>query len=83
MANLDLPANNPLANEDGTATMPWMAWFQRVHNVMIAAYQSGTTAQRPKTGLYYGRQYYDLTLNKPVYFNALPSTWRDAAGVIV
>jgi hypothetical protein len=83
MANFDLPSNNPVSNADGSASMPWLSWFQRVHNIVVSAYQYGTTAQRPTSGLYIGRQYYDKTLNKPVYFNALPNVWRDASGTIV
>ena len=64
--------------------MPWMVWFQRVHNVVIAQQQSGPTALRPKTGLYIGRRFYDETLNKPVYVRAVnPIVWRDAMGFAV
>ena len=43
-------------------------------------YFQGTTAQRPTTGLYDGKRYYDKDLNKPVWWNG--SNWRDAAGVV-
>jgi hypothetical protein len=83
MANFDLPSNNPV-NEGGPAQVPWLTWFQRVHNVVIAQQQSGVTADRPTSGLYIGRRYYDETLNKPVYLRAIrPSVWRDAMGNIV
>lgn len=42
--------------------------------------QNGTTANRPTSSIT-GLQYYDTTLNKPVYWSG--TTWRDAAGTIV
>ena len=83
MANFDIPSNNPV-NDGGIASMPWLVWFQRVHNVVVAQQQSGATAMRPTKGLYIGRRFYDTTLNKPVYLRAVnPAVWRDAAGVVV
>ena len=82
MAGFDFPSNNPL-NAGGQALSAWLVWFQRVHNIVIASQQSGTTAERPNSGLYVGRRFYDTTLNKPIYFSALPDVWRDAQGTIV
>ena len=53
MANFDLPSNNPV-NEGGMASMPWIVWFQRVHNVVIAQQQSGTTAHEESLDLWSG-----------------------------
>jgi hypothetical protein len=84
MANFDLPSNNPVANEDGIASMPWLSWFQRIHSICTAMQQSGVTADRPTSLLWIGRRYYDETINKPVYLRAIrPNVWRDAMGNIV
>lgn len=43
----------------------------------------GSTAQRPVTGLVTGQTFYDLTLAKPVWWNAVTGTWKDATGANV
>lgn len=46
--------------------------------------KSGTTAQRPAANLFItGTQYFDTTLNKPVYADNGNNVWRDAMGAIV
>lgn len=47
----------------------------------IALAKRGTTANRPTTGLFSGLQYYDQTLNKPIWYNG--SAWTDATGATV
>lgn len=60
---------------------PWAQWFTRVGARLAAVEQSGTTAQRPVTGLWIGRRYFDTTLGKPVYVKSLgPTVWVDGAG---
>jgi hypothetical protein len=83
MNSFDYPSNTPLLDESGNLSLPWADVFSRWHNLITDGVNSGTTAQRPKTRLYVGRFYYDETLNKPIWFRALPNVWRDAAGVIV
>jgi len=43
--------------------------------------QSGTTAHRPTSGIYDGYQYYDINLNKTIWYDG--TTWRDAMGTTV
>lgn len=85
MAGFELPSNNPVVDTtSGTASQPWLAWFDRIHTICLAMQQSGTTAERPTSLLWIGRRYYDETLNKPVYLRAVrPTVWRDAMGNIV
>lgn len=84
MSNFDYPASTDLVDENKKPTMPWEAWFSRVHNIVVTAQQSGPTADRPTTNLWIGRQYYDQTLNKPVYVSSVrPTVWRDAASAVV
>ena len=79
----DFPSNASLIDDSGNITSPWMDVFSRWHNLITDGISSGTTAQRPIERLYVGRFYYDETLNKPIWFRALPNVWRDAAGAIV
>lgn len=80
----DYPSNTPVVETSGNATAPWQAWFSRVHSIIVTGQQSGTTANRPTTQVWIGRQYYDTTLNKPVYVSSVkPIVWRDAMGNIV
>ena len=46
--------------------------------------KSGTTAERPNANLFItGTQYFDTTLNKPIYADNANNVWRDAMGAIV
>lgn len=79
-----LPETDPFVDEQRYSSRTWMQWLSWVHRVVSACTQSGPTADRPTTVLWIGRQYYDTTLNKPVYVRAVkPTVWRDAAGSIV
>jgi hypothetical protein len=80
----DYPSNSPISNDDGTPTNPWNQWFQRVQNVVTAAYSSGPTTSRPTKLLWVGRSFYDLTLGRPVWvYSVNPTVWKDAFGAIV
>ena len=50
---------------------------------VASANRSGTTANRPTTQLFVGRQYFDTDLNKPIWRNAANSGWVDAVGATV
>jgi hypothetical protein len=50
---------------------------------VASANRSGTTANRPTTQLFVGRQYFDTDLNKPIWRNAANSGWVDATGATV
>jgi hypothetical protein len=84
VSNWDYPSNSTLADSDGDVTTPWQYWFSRINSVAQTLQQSGPTADRPTAQVWVGRQYYDTTLNKPVYVSSVrPIVWRDAAGTIV
>jgi len=83
MNSYDLPSGPPL-DETGNFTTAWAVWLTRTHNAVITVQQSGPTAQRPTKLLWVGRPFYDTTLNKPIWLNAInPVVWRDAAGIAV
>lgn len=44
-------------------------------------FSSGTTGQRPSSGLIAGQQYWDTTLVKPIWWNG--TEWKDAANTTV
>jgi hypothetical protein len=44
---------------------------------------NGTTANRPTSGLHVGMQYFDTTLNKPIWRNTANTGWVDATGTTV
>lgn len=44
---------------------------------------SGTTAERPNSAAVTGMQYFDTTLNKPIWRNAANTGWVDATGATV
>lgn len=84
MAAFDYPNNSPLVGDDKMATMPWLQVFARWQRIILAAQQSGTTANRPTTGLWVGRTYFDTTLNKPIWAKTVtPTVWVDATGAAV
>lgn len=82
--SFELPANNALTSFNSMATLPWLRWFNLVHQTITAARQSGPTSDRPSETLWIGRQYFDTTLGKPVYVKSVrPTVWVDAAGTTV
>lgn len=84
MSGFDYPAQTPICGADFRPTLAWEAIFTRWHSIIQTGQDAGTTAFRPTSGLWVGRQYFDTTLNKPVYVAAVkPTVWRDAAGVVV
>ena len=79
MANIPQPPiSSPIADKSGVLTPAWQAWLSMLANMNNP--QSGTTANRPKTGLYPGMVYLDTTLGYPVFVNAAGSGWIDATG---
>ena len=69
---------------NGNLTTGWNSWFNWVHQLASAMRQSGPTASRPTAGLWIGRQFYDTTLNYPVWVDSVgPVVWKNAAGVTV
>ena len=71
-----------LFDGEGKPTKAGAEWFNLIWYAANSVMESGTTAQRPTASLWLGRPYYDTTLSKPVFVNAVtPSVvWKDAAG---
>lgn len=80
---MELP-NQTAVDSGGFFTPVWVNFFARVQAVCNAGQQSGATADRPTTGLWIGRRYYDETLSKPIYVRSVrPTVWKDSQGTTV
>lgn len=62
----------------GRLASPWFAWFSSAQNILASVGATGTTAQRPTSGLYAGYQYFDTTLGYAIWYSG--SGWVDATG---
>ena len=74
----------------GVMRPPWLTWLTQAYALLFANQQSGTTANRPISGLWIGRRYFDTSLGangKPIWIAAVSAsgaaTWIDAASNIV
>jgi len=70
---ISVPAN-------GSAQVPASQIAALMGAGWVIAPASGTTANRPTTGLSPGQPYFDTTLGKSVWRNAANSGWVDATG---
>lgn len=76
------PTSAP-TDANNNLTTGWTAWLNWVHELVASARQSGTTAQRPTSGLWIGRRYMDMTLGYPVYVYSIAAgvvVWHNGAG---
>jgi hypothetical protein len=79
------PTSAP-TDENGVITPGWTAWLNWVHQLVSACRQSGVTANRPTSGLWIGRMYYDTTLGYPVWVHSITAgvvVWHNGAGAAV
>lgn len=62
----------------------WRNFFQAVFSICSALTTSGPTTERPVSGLWVGRTYFDTTLGVPIWYDANGGTgWCDATGAAV
>jgi hypothetical protein len=79
----DARAGQVAVENSASGNRPRLAWRHRGGAGGWAAWAeaqpilSGTTAQRPTTGLVAGLMYFDTTLGRPVYRNAANTAWAD------
>ena len=70
--------------EQNTATCfipkTWIDWYVEATRILQSVQSSGTTTNRPTANalLWVGRQYFDTTLGKPIFYSG--SGWVDATG---
>jgi len=78
------PFREPIQDvKNGSMAPSWIQWLTKVGLYSGSASDSGTTAQRPTTNLWIGRQYFDTTLGLPVFVKTLAPVWVTAAGAVV
>ena len=76
------PFSAQMAERNGSMSRSWTEWFTKLHSIQQDA--SGTTANRPTSNLFVGRQYMDTTLGYPIWLlSANPTVWVDATGASV
>jgi hypothetical protein len=64
--------------------VPWMAWLGKIRNFAGSISDHGTTAERPTSGLWVGRPYFDDSLGLPIWVKSVnPTVWVDATGASV
>jgi hypothetical protein len=85
MALISIPTQTSVDEQDQDGNIrisqPWGTFFSSATTLLTALTQSGTTANRPTKFLWTGRTYFDISLNKPVWYTV--GGWRDATGAIV
>lgn len=82
--SFELPSNDPVVDDKRMSFRTWMQWFSTAHNYILSIPQSGTTANRPASMLWIGRQYFDTDLGIPVYVSAVnPTVWVNSSGAPV
>lgn len=82
MALINLPPiAGAIVEKDGRVVNAVAQWFMQVFRACSAVYESGTTANRPVKDLWIGRPFFDVTLNRPIWWAG--SNWIRADGVVV
>lgn len=58
-------------------------YFNTIDSVIngLLSPDAGTTAARPTAGLQIGQQYFDTTINRPIWWDG--TNWINAAGTVV
>jgi hypothetical protein len=80
--NLQEPPIITTVDRDGAISPVWTKWFIKLHSIVNTSVQEGTTANRPAIR-YIGQQYFDTTLNKPIWVDKNGTGWIDATGSTV
>lgn len=76
------PTGAPVLDGTGLHAM-WERWIVRLTTVVNNQQATGTTAQRPTLAPYQGYQYFDTTVNKPIWAKTITTsstTWIYADG---
>lgn len=72
------PIHEQVADKANRFNRAWVQWIDLVDRTVSSLRESGTTAKRPTARLWIGRQYFDTTLGKPIWYDG--SGWVDATG---
>lgn len=80
------PLADALIDRSGMARNALSQWVMQVFRICFDVQNSGTTAQRPVTNLYPGKEYFDTSLGalgKKIFVNKNSSGWVDGTGAAV
>jgi hypothetical protein len=75
------PSQVAMVDKDGVNNPSWVEYFSAIYFSVIYTQQSGTTAKRPTKNLFVNRQYFDTTINRPIWYTG--TNWIRADGVVV
>lgn len=76
---IDPPPNRgAVVNQNGEPNSPFAAFFTQVFTLCFDVANSGITASRPTRNMYVGKQYFDTTIGKPIWWNG--SIWVKSDG---
>lgn len=82
MALINQPPQTPV-DQNGAVSMGWATFFSAAFSILDALTMSGPTASRPVKFLWIGRNYFDVTLGKPVWLRSVgPNVWVDGVGTV-
>lgn len=79
------PISTPVVDiKTGMIAVQWSMWIANLWSLANSVDGSGITADRPTSGLFAGRAYFDTTLGKPIWLKSVrPTVWVDGAGTSV
>lgn len=75
------PPNRELLTDVSGVRPAWKEWFDQVFLACFSVFESGETSKRPTKLLWVGRQYFDTTIGKPIWYDG--TNWVDATGATV
>lgn len=80
---LDTPSPDA-AVAGSSITPPWVSYFTKIRNWIVANSQYGATAQRPTSGLQPGDKYFDTDLGFIIHVKSVgPVVWVRWDGTVV
>jgi hypothetical protein len=84
-SDFELPDDKKVVDENRNLEFAWLQLFSRWQRIIASSVEAGSTLSRPTKGLWIGRQYYDATLNKPIWVKEVRPAivWVDATGAAV
>lgn len=80
--SLEKPPLTEMLSVPGPIPRAWAVWLLNLWSQVETG--SGVTADRPTKNLFVGKQWYDTTLNIPIWLRSVrPTVWRNASGAVV
>lgn len=67
------PTRSAFTDQDGLP-IEWLNWVASVEQIINNVQGTGATANRPKLAPYVGYQFFDTTLNEPIWAKTITAT---------